>query len=63
MTLAFGRPTYTAAVLRKDQPLMYLETYSKFKKIAKESLERARKKLSGEYKIKVEQLANPSAVS
>jgi large subunit ribosomal protein L10e len=63
MTLAFGRPTYTAAVLRKDQTLMYLETYSKFKKIAKESLERAKKKLSGDYKIKVEQVANPSAVS
>jgi large subunit ribosomal protein L10e len=63
MTLAFGRPTYTAAVLRKDQTLMYLETYSKFKEIAKESLERAKKKLSGDYKIKVEQVANPSAVS
>ena len=63
MTLAFGRPTYTAAVLKKDQTLMYLKTYSKFKKVAKESLERAKKKLSGDYKIRVEQIANPSAVS
>ncbi|MGB9703213.1 MAG: 50S ribosomal protein L16 [Candidatus Micrarchaeia archaeon] len=62
MTLAFGRPTYTAAVLRKGQTLMLLETYSKYKEIAKESLERARKKLSGNYKIKVEQIANPSTV-
>lgn len=52
MTLAFGRPSYTSAILKEGQPLFVLKTYSKYKDIAKEALERAKKKLSGKYTIK-----------
>ncbi|MDE1825495.1 MAG: 50S ribosomal protein L16 [Candidatus Micrarchaeota archaeon] len=55
MTLSFGRPTAVAARIFRGQTVFELRTSSSNKNVAITGLKRAAAKLSGTYKIKVEE--------
>jgi len=58
MTLAFGKPTGVAARVFQGDSILELKVSSSKRKIAYDALKRAASKLSGTYKIVVEQLSN-----
>ncbi|MGI0141484.1 MAG: 50S ribosomal protein L16 [Candidatus Micrarchaeales archaeon] len=57
MTLSFGRPTAVAARIFSGSTVFELKTYSSNKKVGYVALKRAADKLSGNYKVKVEEVA------
>jgi len=56
MSMTFGKPTAMAARVKAGQNVFILRTVSANRKIAKEALERASKKLSGTYGIAAKEL-------
>ena len=56
MSMTFGKPTGMAARVKEGQRVFVLRTTSANRKIAKEALERAAKKLSGAYNISAKEL-------
>lgn len=52
MSQAFGRPTFVAARMRSNQPVLMVRTSKQNKKAVVEAFRRASSKLSGTYKIK-----------
>jgi len=52
---AFGKPMDRAALVAKGQTLFEIDTYGQHDLIARKALERAARKLSGTWKVKVEE--------
>ncbi len=63
MSMTFGKPTAMAARIKAGQKVFILRTTSSNRKIAKEALERASKKLSGSYGIEVKELKQQNSNS
>ncbi|MDE1846151.1 MAG: 50S ribosomal protein L16 [Candidatus Micrarchaeota archaeon] len=61
MTLSFGRPTAVAARVFVGNTVYELKTLATHRKIGVIALKRAAMKLSGTYKIKVEEIAKPGS--
>ncbi|MGC8676098.1 MAG: 50S ribosomal protein L16 [Candidatus Micrarchaeia archaeon] len=60
MTMTFGKPVGVAARVKSGERVFVLKTTSNNRKVAKEALERASKKLSGTYGISVQELKRES---
>ncbi|MDE1828444.1 MAG: 50S ribosomal protein L16 [Candidatus Micrarchaeota archaeon] len=61
MTLSFGRPTAVAARIFSGSTVFELKTYASHKKVGQVALHRASDKLSGHYKIEVEEIKKPAS--
>jgi ribosomal protein L16/L10AE len=52
---AFGKPTHRAALVSKGQTLFEIQSYRQHDQIVRKALDRAAKKLSGTWTVKVEE--------
>lgn len=59
MTLAFGKASAVAARVFAGETVFEIKTFSTNRKVAHKAMERAASKLSGTYKIKVDELKKP----